>query len=153
MWKNFDDGIPMIISSRHVQRNILSFLEFLAWEINKIHPNSKEEVSRDIGHKMSMVRNTRKSNFGSQHWLRIYVSFIMTLYYKMRQILLQNVRCILLQNTTVITKCDYFITKWDVYYRMCRYNVKGIQWMYLWQIAVLKRFYHSLNLVDFRCCP
>ena len=39
-------------------------------------------------------------------------------YYKMRQ-LLQNAT-ILLQNTTVITNCDDFITKYDSYYKMRR---------------------------------
>ena len=45
----------------------------------------------------------------------------------MRQILLQNVTAILLQNTTVllknatvITKCDNFITKCDSYFKMRR---------------------------------
>ena len=49
----------------------------------------------------------------------------MTVYYKMRQILLQNMTAILLQNTTVflqnatvITKCDYFITKCKSYFKM-----------------------------------
>ena len=55
-----------------------------------------------------------------------HISFIMTLYYKMRQILLQNATAILLQNAsgfllqnaTVITNCDDFITKCDSYYIM-----------------------------------
>ena len=42
----------------------------------------------------------------------------MTLYYKMRQILLQNATAILLQNATVITNCDDFITKCGSYYKM-----------------------------------
>ena len=72
----------------------------------------------------------------------------MTVYYKMRQTLLQNAIATLLQNTTkvyqnirlqnatillqsatVITKCDDFITKCDsyykcnVYYKIRRYRV------------------------------
>ena len=43
----------------------------------------------------------------------------MTVYYKMRQILLQNVT-VLLQDAIVITKCDNFITKWDSYHKMQR---------------------------------
>ena len=43
----------------------------------------------------------------------------MTVYYKMRQILLQNVT-VLLQDAIVITKCNNFITKWDSYYKMQR---------------------------------
>ena len=57
----------------------------------------------------------------------------MTVYYKMRQILLQNATAILLQNAsgfllqnatvllenaTVITKCGNFITKCDSYYKV-----------------------------------
>ena len=42
----------------------------------------------------------------------------MTVYYKIRQMLLQNATAILLQNETVITKCDNFITKCDRYYKV-----------------------------------
>ena len=54
----------------------------------------------------------------------------MALYYKMRQILLQNATAILLQNATevyykmrqrfFITKCDSFMTKCDSSYKMPR---------------------------------
>ena len=53
------------------------------------------------------------------------VLFIMTLYYKMRQKLLQNVTTILLQNAIVllqnvrvIANCDDVITNCDSYYKM-----------------------------------
>ena len=67
-----------------------------------------------------------------------HIWFIMTVYSKMRQILLQNAAAILLQNATVllqnatdiitncddfITKCDDFITKCDVYYKLQQYIV------------------------------
>ena len=63
----------------------------------------------------------------------------MALYYKMRQILLQNATvillqnatAILLQNATVVTNCDHFITKYDSYYEMRR----------LLQIATVQRFF------------
>ena len=56
----------------------------------------------------------------------------MIVYYKMRQVLLQNATAILLQNatgfllqnTTVITKCDDFITKCDSYYKIRRLYCK-----------------------------
>ena len=55
-----------------------------------------------------------------------HISF-MTVYYKMRQILLQNALgfllqnvTVLLQNATVVTKCDDFITKCDSYCKMRR---------------------------------
>ena len=49
---------------------------------------------------MSMVLDTRESNFVNQQWLQFHIWFIMTLYYKMQQILLQNA-------TTILSKkCD-----------------------------------------------
>ena len=51
----------------------------------------------------------------------------MTVYYKMRQILLQNASdfllqdaTVLLQDATVITNCNDFITKCGSYYKMRR---------------------------------
>ena len=41
-------------------------------------------------------------------------------YYKMRRSLLQNTSGFLLQNVTVITKCNNFITKSDSFYKMQR---------------------------------
>ena len=46
----------------------------------------------------------------------------MTVYYKMRQFLLQNMSAFLLRNTTVLLqnvfkKCDDFIAKCDSYYK------------------------------------
>ena len=56
--------------------------------------------------KMSMVLDIRKCNFGSQQCLWFHIWFILTVYYKMQQILLQNGTGILLRNAT------------KVYYRM-----------------------------------
>ena len=87
---------------------------------------------RDIQHNMSMVLDTR-----------FHIWFIMTVYYKMRQILLQNAiaillhKCdrsllqnapgfllqnatVLLQNAAVIAKCDDFITKCNSNYKIQR---------------------------------
>ena len=61
----------------------------------------------DIGYIMSTV-------------LRFHIGFIMTVYYKTQHILLQNATAVLLQNTTVITNCDNFITECDSYYKMRR---------------------------------
>ena len=68
----------------------------------EIHLHSQDRERRDIKHKITMVQDTRKPNYGSQEssWFDIW--FTMTLYYKMRQKLLQNANCILLQNTTKI---------------------------------------------------
>ena len=48
-----------------------------------------------------MVTDTGKLVLGSQQWLQFHIWFIMTLYYKMRQILSQNVTPILLQITII----------------------------------------------------
>ena len=90
---------------------------------------------------MRIVLDTKRSIFGSQHWLWFNIWFIMILYYKMRQIF-KNVTAILLQNATEvflqnasgflfqnvtlslqnathITKCVDFTVKCDTYYKMC----------------------------------
>ena len=59
---------------------------------------------------MSIVLETKKSNFGNQQCLRFHIWFIITLYYKMRHILLQNETGSLLQNvTTVHYKMDQLL--------------------------------------------
>ena len=50
---------------------------------------------------MRVVLDTKRSIFGSQHWLWFNIWFIMILYYKMRQIF-KNVTAILLQNATEV---------------------------------------------------
>ena len=100
----------------------------------KIHtpsssPLSKNEGLGDIGHSMSIGNLILGVN-------SVTVSFIITVYYKMRQILSQYATAILLQNATevyykirqifllqnatVITNCDNFITKCSSYYNMPR---------------------------------
>ena len=67
-----------------------------------------------------MVLDTRKSNFVNQQWLQFHIWFIMTLYYKMRQILLQNETIVLLQNVSDCfpQNATVFITNSDSYYKM-----------------------------------
>ena len=92
---------------------------------------SKDEGIRNIGHSMSI----RNLIFGVKV-LRFHIWFVMTvyyIYYKMRQMLLQNATAtllqnasgfllqnstVLLQNATVIKKCDVF-----VYYKLWQYTV------------------------------
>ena len=65
-------------------------------------PLSKYGKLRDIGHSMSngnLILDVKA--------FRFHIWFIMTVYYKIRQILLQNATAILLQNTA------------EVYYKMC----------------------------------
>ena len=59
---------------------------------------------------MSMVLDTR-----------FHIWFIMTFYYKMRQILLQNATAIFLQNATEIyykMRQDFYYKMWQFYYKM-----------------------------------
>ena len=55
---------------------------------------------------MTMVIHKNKSVSRSQEWLWFHIEFILTLYYKTRQMLLQNAAVILLQNTS-----QYFYSK------------------------------------------
>ena len=61
-----------------------------------IHPLSRKEGLRKIGYSMTMVLDTKKTIFRSQEWLWFHIWFIMTFYYKMRQMLLQNTKDVLL---------------------------------------------------------
>ena len=61
-----------------------------------IHPPSRKEGLKKIGHSMNMVLDTKKTIFTRQEWLWFHIWFIMTFYYKMRQILLQNTKDVLL---------------------------------------------------------
>ena len=79
-----------------------------------IHPHSKKKGLRNIGHSMSRVLNTKKSFFGNQQYLRFDIWFIMTLSYKMWQILLQNATVIILQNAAKI----YCKMRHVFYYKM-----------------------------------
>ena len=55
---------------------------------------------------MTMVIHKNKSVSRSEEWLWFHIEFILTLYYKTRQMLLQNATAILLQNTS-----RYFYSK------------------------------------------
>ena len=123
------------ISSKHFG----PFWNYYLGRATEVHLPFKDEGPRDIRHDMSMVQDTRKSNFMSVQWFRFHIWFIIILYYKMQQILLkkcssifitkcdksllQNVSSYLLQNVivllpTVITKCVGFITKCDSHYKL-----------------------------------
>ena len=83
----------------------------------------------DIGYKMSMALGTRKSTFGSNYWLWFHILFINTLLQNATDIINSYMKCnscfvtkcdigllqnatVLLQNVTVITKCnDYYETR------------------------------------------
>ena len=110
--------------------NIQQFQNFYPWIATEIHPHSKIEVPSDIRHKMSIVLDTRKSNFGSQQWLRFHIWFIMTLCCKMRhkirQLFYSKIRQKFITKCVsfFITKCDSFNTKFDSYNKMRQFYYK-----------------------------
>ena len=63
--------------------------------------------------KMNIVQDTRKCNFGSGCGF-IFIWFIITLYYKIRQTLLQIATATLLQNATEV----YYKMRQVFYYKM-----------------------------------
>ena len=85
-----------------------------------IHPPSKNRGLWVISLSMSMVLNKKKSAIGSEKRVWVSYMFIITLYYKMRQILLQDPTTILLRiRKKFIAKCVRFIiTKCDIYYKI-----------------------------------
>ena len=78
-------------------------------------PTSNGKWFRGIQHTMNMVLDTR-----------FHIWFIMTLYYKLRQILLQNARAILLQNATKI----YYKMRQVFHYKMRQFYYKMRQFYY-----------------------
>ena len=73
----------------------------------------------------------------------------MTVYYKMRQILLQNTTAILLQNVRVITNCDNFITNCDRYYKMrCLLQIATAQGKVM-KIVLMTRIHCSAEYLHF----
>ena len=107
-----------------------------------LRPPSNSEVLRNIQRNMSMLLDTR-----------FHIWLIMTLYFKMRQILLQNATAILLQNATEVyykmRQVFYYkmrqllqnstvITKFDVYYKSQQYMVFDCDFnIHVWDYYVL----------------
>ena len=88
-----------------------------------IQPPCIKKGLRNSNHSMSMVLDTKKSNFGNQQFLRFHIWFIMARYYKnATPTTCDNMRQGLLQNATVVTKRANFITKCDNYYKIRRYR-------------------------------
>ena len=66
--------------------------------------------------KMNIVQDTRKCNFGRGYGF-IFIWFIITLYYKIRQTLLQIATATLLQNATEV----YYKMRQVFYYKIRRF--------------------------------
>ena len=80
-----------------------------------VHPPTNGKGLWDIQHSISRTLDAR-----------FHTWFIMTLYYKTRQILLQSATAILLQNTDVYCKMRqvFYYAKCDDYYKLRQYNEK-----------------------------
>ena len=102
---------------------------------------------------MNKVLDIRESTFGIQEWLRFHIWFIITLYYKMWQILLQNATAILLQNATKVYY-RVFITKYNSFIPNCKSNYKMLRFFYkkrqLLQHATLITKYTITGCTNFR---
>ena len=96
-------GLPKYFSRSFVNRtpnsckNSKPFWKLHFGRGSAVRSPVNDEGLKSIQNSMSMVLDTR-----------FHISFIMTLYYKMRQILLQNTTAFLLQNAT------------EIYYKMCQ---------------------------------
>ena len=101
------------------------------------HPPSREEELKNTEHSMSMAVDTKASNFRNQQCRRVHVWFIVTIYYKTRQLFFYKIYQVfyykirqLLQNVSILFPDGTVITKCDVYCKMRRY-IKYIQWLYM----------------------
>ena len=90
-----------------------------------VRPPSNGERLRDIQYSMSMVVDTR-----------FHTWFIMTVYYKMQKIILQNATAILLQNATEV----YYKMRQVFYYKMRHFYYKMRQFYYQ-----LRQFYYKIR--------
>ena len=91
----------------------------MLFSLNNSYTPSLQE-RRTKGQSITMVLDTKKSNFWSEEWLWFHTCFIMALYYKIQYVILQNARAILLQIAKkFITKCVRFFYKMrQFYYKM-----------------------------------
>ena len=93
-----------------------------------VPPTSNGEGLRNIQHSMSIVLD-----------MRFYIWFILTIYYKMRQVLWQNATAILLQNVTEVyhKMHQVFYYKMDkvFYYKMQQFYYK--MWQLLQNVMIL----------------
>ena len=86
-------------------------------------PLSKDEGLRDIGHIMSIGNLILGVNSVTVSYLIHYDSLLQNsteVYWKMRQDFYYKMRQFFLQNATIITNYNNFITKCDSYYKVRR---------------------------------
>ena len=102
---------------------------FCPGRVKEVHPPSKDEGLTDILYYiMKTVLETRKSNLGvNRVWLQFHICFIMTLYNATNIIMIQNA-------TDIKTKCDSFIIKSNIYYKIWPFYYK------MWQLLENVKF-------------
>ena len=109
---------------------------YLVWTAD-IRPPSKKEALRDSGNRMIMVLDTKKFSLGVKS--SVYGFLFSSLFlFSYLDTLLQNASDIITKCVGFfLTKSDSFITKYDVYYKMCRYTMLCIlptKTLTLWSI-------------------
>ena len=91
---------------------------------------SRDNGLRNIKHRMSMALDTKKSILEIHQWLWFHIWFITSFFYKMKQLIYCKIRrkvIIKIRQVSCYKIRQYFlqnptfITKWYVYYIMCRY--------------------------------
>ena len=125
-------------------------MDWFLYDIGLRHKRVKMEGLRNIGHSMNLVLDTKKSNFRNQKWSRFYISFIMTLYYKIRPLFYYKMRerFITKYVSCFITICDSSIRNCESYHKMRRFYYKTRQLLQnaLVQSSIMRCFtdVHSL---------
>ena len=109
--------LPLTLSWRRPLSYRNQSVDWFLYDIGLRHERVKMEGLRNIGHSMNLVLDTKKSNFRNQKCLRFYISFIMTLYYKMRPLFYYKMRerFITKYVSCFITICDSSIRKCGSY--------------------------------------
>ena len=125
--------------------NTKSFWSKHSGRVTKIYPSSppisKDEGPKNIGHNM----NIKNLIFGVNKVMIRVIWFLMTVYYKIQQMSWQNATAILLQNSTVSTKCD-------VCYKLRQHrsvSLKKLHFFFqLLNKKVLSNFYQDVILFE-----
>ena len=115
------------------------FLRKFCWQRPKIKQKLKTALNiafkegkrktksyKCIGHSMSMILDTKKSNPGSQQWLRLYITKCnKSLLQNASRFLLQNA-IVLLQNATIIRKYVDLTAKCNSYFNYYNHGESGL---------------------------
>ena len=156
----------VLLTEPKLSKNSKPFWSFLPGRVTEIYPLSKDKGLKYKLYSMSMELDTRKPNFGSQQWLWFHIWFMMTLYYKIQQMLSQSVTAISLQNASniyynirqifgVSSDCGFiFGSWWSCTTKFNKYYHKVWQLFHykMWQtfITIYVRFFYY-KMQQFYC--